>query len=311
MNIYIGYPLSSGEQNLIDEVKKPEENWLRYQDLSESDRKEAFLKAEIVFGNVNSDWVEQSKNLRWLQLSSTGFNPYLKLDWNKLSHVRVTNLRDFYGQPVAETAVAGILGFYRRIDELTNLQVKKKWVGLALRPDMDLLYKKKALLLGAGAIGNNIKKFLESFSCEITVVRKSSSPTLDDLDELIPGAEIIINSLPESEETIGILDENRISLMNKNALFVNVGRGSVIDEGKLVEALQQSKIKGAVLDVTEKEPIPDDHPLWKLNNVMLTQHTGGGYREEKMDMVRFFIENLQRYRSGQELLHIVNFSKGY
>jgi glyoxylate/hydroxypyruvate reductase len=311
MNIYIGYPLSSGEQKLIENIKKSEEKWYRYQDISESDRKEAFLQAEVVFGNINPDWVEHSKNLRWLQLSSTGFNPYLKLDWNKLSHVRVTNLRDFYGQPVAETAVAGILGFYRRIDELTNLQVQKKWVGLALRPDMDLLYKKKALLLGAGAIGNNIKKFLEAFSCEVTVVRKSSSPTLDDLDELIPDAEIIVNSLPESEETIGILNEKRISLMNKNSLFVNVGRGSVIDEGKLIEALQQSKIKGAVLDVTEVEPIPDDHPLWKLNNVMLTQHTGGGYREEKMDMVRFFIENLQRYRSGQKLLHIVNFNKGY
>ncbi|CAN5539879.1 D-2-hydroxyacid dehydrogenase [soil metagenome] len=311
MKIYIGYHLSPAERDLTNEIQEPDDHWIFSQDLKESDRKDAFLEAEVVVGNIPPEWIPQSTNLRWLQLTSTGFNSYLDLNWNKIQNVQVCNLRDFYGQPVAESAVAGIMAFYRRIDKFTNLQLQNKWVGLALRPEMDLLHKKKVLLLGAGTIGNNIKKFLEAFDCEVTVVRKSSSPNLDDLDNLLPGADIIVTTLPESEETVGVFDEKRIALMKKDALFVNVGRGSVIDEQKLIEALQNSKIKGAVLDVTETEPLPGDHPLWDLPNVILTQHTGGGYREEKMDMIRFFIENFKRYRSGEELMHLVDFHKGY
>jgi glyoxylate/hydroxypyruvate reductase len=311
MNIYIGYRLPSTDRELLESIKQPEDNFIFSQDLPENEREIGFSKAEVAFGNIPPKWIDKSENLRWLQLSSTGFNAYLSLDWRNLPQVQVTNLRDFYGQPVAETAIAGIMSFYRSVNTLTNLQTQKKWVGLALRPEMDLLYQKKVLLLGAGAIGEIIQKILEAFSCEVTIIRKTASPNLNDLESLLPNSNIIVCALPENKETTGIFDAKKISLMNKEALFVNVGRGSVVDEESLIDALRQSKIKGAILDVTQTEPLPEENSLWDLPNVILTQHTGGGYRDEKTDIVKTFIDNLHRYRKGEKLHHIVDFKRGY
>ncbi len=311
MKIFVGYRLSASDKDLLANSKEAGDSWVFSQDLAESERQKAFEQSEVVFGNIPPQWLKKNNNLKWLQLTSTGFNAYLEVDWQALPQVKVSNLRDFYGQPVAETAIAGIMAFFRRIDKLATLKDERKWVGLDLRPEMELLFGKNVLLLGAGAIGENIQKVLEAFSCEVTVVRKSSSPNLDDLDSLLPEADIIIATLPENQETNGIIDGKKIALMKKDALFVNVGRGSVVDEEELIAAIKQSKIKGAVLDVTQVEPLSDDHPLWSLPNVILTQHTGGGYRDEKSDIVRFFIQNLQRYRSGKEPRHLVDFGKGY
>lgn len=311
MKIYIGYRLPSTDRKLLESIEQPEDTFIFSQDLPENERERSFSLAEVAFGNIPPGWIAKSNNLRWLQLSSTGFNAYLTLDWKNFPKIQVTNLRDFYGQPVAETAIAGIMAFYRSVNTLTNLQTRKKWVGLALRPEMDLLFQKKVLLLGAGAIGEIIQKILEAFSCKVTVIRKTATPTLNDLESLLPDADIIISALPENKETRGIFDQKKISLMKKDTLFVNVGRGSVVDEEKLIEALQQSKIKGAVLDVTQIEPLPEENPLWGLPNVILTQHTGGGYRDEKTDIVRTFIKNLERYRKGEKLHHLVDFNRGY
>ncbi len=311
MKIYIGYQFATADRALFDSVKLPGDQWFFSQDLPESERLKAFSQAEVAFGNIPPEWIEKSEKLLWLQLSSTGFNAYLDLEWKNLTHIQVSNLRDFYGQPVAETALAGIMAFYRSINTLSQLQNQSKWVGLALRPEMDLLFKKRVVLLGAGAIGEIIQRMLAAFSCDVTVVRKSTSPTLVDLETLLPEADIIIAALPENEETTGVFDRKKIALMKKEVLFVNVGRGSVIDEEELIKALESEKIKGAVLDVTQEEPLPENHPLWSLPNAILTQHTGGGYREEKSDIVRVFIKNLKRYRSGGNPENQVDFSKGY
>ena len=120
MKIYVAYPLSTTERELLNSVKSQGDEWMIAQDIKDTDRQRAFEQAEVVFGNIPPEWIKNHINLLWLQLASTGFNAYLTIDWKAFPYVLVSNLRDFYGQPVAETAVAGIMAFYRKIDELAN-----------------------------------------------------------------------------------------------------------------------------------------------------------------------------------------------
>ncbi len=100
-------------------------------------------------------------------------------------------------------------------------------------------------------------------------------------------------------------------MLKPSALFVNVGRGSAVDEEALIEMLKNDQIYGAVLDVTAKEPIPIEHPLWQMPNVLLTQHTSGGWAEENLDKIKFFTENLERFEKGEALVNIANLARGY
>ncbi|CAN5727231.1 D-2-hydroxyacid dehydrogenase [soil metagenome] len=310
-NIYVAFSLPDAEKSLLEESLLPAERCSWFQSLPEEEHLNAFLEAEVVFGNVSLDWIEKSDNLCWLQLYSAGVNPYQELDWSKIPQITVTNLRNFFGQPVAETAVAGIMALYRKIDELARLQAEQKWVGGALRPQLHLLHRKKALVLGGGAIGSAIEKILTGFSCDTKVITRTGQLTLADLDELLPWADLVINNLPETEETIGVISAHRLGLMKSSAIFANVGRGSAVDEPALIEALHANQLAGAMLDVSAEEPLPQGHPLWTCPNVLLTQHTGGGFAEEDRDKVRVFTDNLRRYRAGEPLQNVVDFSRGY
>lgn len=310
-NIYVAFSLPDAERALLEESLLPSEHCSWFQLMPEEERLQAFQQAEVVFGNVPLDLISQSKQLRWLQLYSAGVNPYQELDWSTMPQITVTNLRNFFGQPVAETAVAGIMALYRKIDELARLQAEQKWVGGALRPQLHLLHRKKALVLGGGAIGSAIEQILTGFSCDTKVISRTGQVTLADLDELLPWADLVINNLPETDETIGVMTAHRLSLLQPTAIFANVGRGSAVDEPALIAALQEKNLAGAMLDVSAEEPLPPGHPLWTCPNVLLTQHTGGGFAEEDRDKVQVFTENLRRYRAGEPLQNVVDFSRGY
>jgi glyoxylate/hydroxypyruvate reductase len=121
----------------------------------------------------------------------------------------------------------------------------------------------------------------------------------------------LVSTLPETAETKGLISEKYLNLLKPSALFVNVGRGTNVDERALIEILRAKRIMGAVLDVTEIEPIPIDSVLWEMENVLLTQHSSGGWMEESSGKVKFFLENLGRFEKGEELLNIVDLKKGY
>jgi glyoxylate/hydroxypyruvate reductase len=309
--IYVGFALPDAERALLEESLLPTEVGYFSQLLPEEEHLNAFLEAEIVFGNVNPAWIGQSQKLRWLQLYSAGVNPYHELDWSTMPEVQVTNLRNFYGQPVAETAVAGIMALYRKIDVLARLQAENTWVGGALRPHMHLLHQKKVLVLGGGAIGQALDTILSGFACDTKVLSRTGSLTLSHLDELLPEADIVINTLPETPETVHVLSARRLALLPPTAIVANVGRGSAVEEPALIDALQAGHLAGAMLDVTEQEPLPQENPLWTCPNVLLTQHTGGGFAEEEQGKVQVFTDNLRRYRAGEPLQNLVDFSRGY
>tara|TARA_B100001939_G_scaffold32973_1_gene25660 strand:- start:1784 stop:2698 length:915 start_codon:yes stop_codon:yes gene_type:complete len=295
MNIFCSVSLNEIQKDFLK--KKIDDNFFFLEDSREKSF-ENFMNCEICFGNPEVDWVKKSKNLKWIQLESVGFEKYTKI---KIPGLKISNLRGFFSIPVAETALAGILSLKRGIYRLSSLKDKKKWLGSRIRPTLNLLNGSNVLILGAGSIGSKIKTLLEKFNCKILMYDKFKNDAdllnINDLDIHLPDVDILIGCLPENYETRQLLDNYRINLLKKSSIIVNVGRGSLIDEKTLIKNIKSEKLAGAFLDVTDKEPISDDSPLWSIPNIILSQHSGGGYESEVNDKILFFKENLSRYKN--------------
>ncbi len=270
----------------------------------------SFTNCEVVFGNVPAGWLPQSEALRWIQLESVGFGEYRELDWRALGqNITVTNLAGFFAEPVAETALAGILALYRGIDRLVRLQSVRDWHGDPLRRELHTLAGAHVVLFGSGSINRRLAALLHPFDCDITDFGRSW--TAEQLDGALSAADIVVSAVPETNATIGLFDAARLSLLKPTALFVNLGRGSVVAEDALAAKLHDGRLAGAVIDVTSGEPLPQEHAFWTCPNLSLTQHTGGGTEDEIDRKIDVFTDNLARYHEGKPLVGIVDFEKGY
>ena len=269
-----------------------------------------FNQCDVVFGNVPAHWIEQSAALRWAQLDSVGFGEYRSLDWPRLEkQITITNLAGFFADPVAQTALAGILSLYRGIDKLTLARSVRQWHGDPMRSTLRTLTNAIVVLFGQGAINLRLAELLVPFNCTIEKFGKQWESSK--LNSALQNADIVVCTVPETDGTIGVFSLQRLSLLKPDAIFVNCGRGSVVDESALASLLSENKIGGAVLDVTDDEPLDDAHPFWNSPNLLLTQHTGGGSINELDDKISVFADNLKRYKNNEPLKSIVDFNRGY
>ncbi|MEZ4825176.1 MAG: D-2-hydroxyacid dehydrogenase [Bacteroidia bacterium] len=315
MQVFIHQPIDPTVRDFL-ELRFPNIHFALGQDMAAGAREDAFLKSEVVFGNIPAAWVQKSENLRWVQLASAGVNQYIGLNWDDLSpKVTMTNLAGFFGISVAETALGGILSIYRRLDHLARLQSTHTWRGKEEREQVRTLWQKKVIIMGPGSIGLHLKRLLLAFECEITLFgrRKENSDitTAEELDRAIPGADIVVAVLPETAETVNFLHRERLSLLSDEAILVSIGRGTVLDEQALAAMLHNHLLLGAVVDVTVEEPLPESHPFWDCPRILLTQHTSGGFESEVAAFARLFADNLERYLAGKPLVNVVNWKKGY
>ncbi|MBK8856891.1 MAG: D-2-hydroxyacid dehydrogenase [Opitutaceae bacterium] len=276
----------------------------------------AVTEAEIIFGNVPAGWLAGATRLRWVQLDSAGVDAYLGLNAARPgAPVQLTNLSDFYGRAVAEVALASILAFYRQLPRLMAGQREGRWVKTEVEPGVGQLHGAPVLVLGTGAIGRRLMTLLRAFECEVRGFARRSADaqlhTLAELDAALPSAAVVINTLPHTPETQGLLGRERLARFAPSALLVNVGRGSAVDEAALVEALDAGRLGGAVLDVTQVEPLPAASPLWQHPRVILTQHTGGRFPRESEAKIDVFLGNFARFTRGEPLSGAVDPSRGY
>ena len=309
MNIYIACALESFEKKIIkDNLKKHNLYFsnLKFKEIADNN----FLKCEIVFGNIPSNWVKQSAKIKWLQLESTGFGEYSKVKKNFLNKdVIITNLKSFFACQVAQTTMAGIFSFYRGLDTFTLLKNEKKWIGDPMRAKLEILNNKNVLFFGKGSINKEISKYLKVFNCQYSFVDSKSKKNF--FIKKLKKAEIVICALPGTVKTKMLFNERMINYLSKKTILVNVGRGNLIDEKYLIKKLKNNFLKGAILDVTAEEPLRKNNPLWSCPNLILTQHTGGGYKDEMVDKVNFFLDNLQKYLKKSKVLNKINPSIGY
>ena len=309
MNIYIACELKSFEKKIIkDNLKKHNLYFsnLKFKEIADNN----FLKCEIVFGNIPSNWVNQSSKIKWLQLESTGFGEYSNVKKNFLNNnVIITNLKSFFACQVAQTTMAGIFSFYRGLDRFSLLKDKKKWIGDPMRAKLEILDNKNVLFFGKGSINKEISKYLKMFKCQYSFVNSKSKKSF--FIKRLKKAEIVICALPGTSKTKMLFNKRMISYLSKKTILINVGRGNLIDEKYLIKRLKSNFLKGAILDVTAEEPLRKNNPLWACPSLILTQHTGGGYKDEMADKVNFFLDNLKKYLKKSKVLNRINPSKGY
>lgn len=271
----------------------------------EGERRAAARESAVVFGNVPAPWLDGAEPLRWVQLDSAGTDAYVGVRLGGSEPVALTNLGDFYGRAVSEAALAGILAFYRQLPRLLAAQRERRWVKAEVEPAIGRLHGARAVILGAGSIGGRLAGLLRAFECPVQCwARRSPAAqlhTLAELDAALPGADILINTLPHGPGTVNLLDARRLARLPASALLVNVGRGSALDETALVAALNTGLLAGAVLDVTAREPLPAESPLWTHPAVILTQHTGGRFPGETDAKIDVFVANFGRFVRGQPL----------
>ena len=281
------------------------------QDLAEDHQVAAFQQAEALLGNPPVAWFTPAppQALRFWQIDSAGIERYQAVQ----TQAQVANVGDFFAWPCAETMVAGILGWYRHIPELAVLQAQKQWVGAPIRAQLGLLRGKRVVVLGSGAIGRAVAKQLTGFDCAVQFLARTDPQaqlhTKEELLAALPETDVVVNCLPGSAENF--FSAELVQAMPPSSLYASVGRGNTTDEPALLAALQAGRIAGAILDVTNQEPLPLANPLWELPNVLLTQHSGGGQPGEDEGKVEILLRNLRRFEQGEFLENQVDLSRGY
>ncbi|XP_050034754.1 glyoxylate/hydroxypyruvate reductase A-like isoform X2 [Dermacentor andersoni] len=224
-----------------------------------------------------------------------------------------------FGVLMAEYVVAGIINFERGLYRYFELQKTRNWddlISLNFRTLSDL----RIAILGAGVIGEEIAKSLVQFGATVNgfARRSRSSEELHrssfqiispDLSSLLEDCHYLVNALPSTPSTIGILNGDVLRQCKNSPVFINIGRGNVISEGCLLNALKEKWISGAMLDVFEVEPLPTSSPLWATQDVIVTPHMSGPSRPQ--EVVKSFMINFEKFLAGQPLIHKFSFESGY
>lgn len=310
MDIFLSLEVTARQVRRLEEIAGADRLHVRGVFAGDAALDPDFGRCEVAFGNVPAGWLAQGPALRWVQLESVGFGEYRGLDWSTLGRaVTLTNIAGLFAEPVAETALAGILALYRGLDRLVRLQSAGSWEGDPMRRSLRTLAGARVVLFGRGAINRRLAELLRPFGCAVEDFGRGWAA--ERLDRALSAADVVVSAVPETDDTLGVFDAARLSLLKPTALFVNLGRGSVVAEAALAERLRDGRLAGAVLDVTAQEPLPPSHELWRCPNLILTQHTGGGTEDEIDRKIEIFADNLTRYRAGAPLVGVVDFEKGY
>lgn len=275
-------------------------------------------EAEIIIGNVPAVKIGASDRLELLQLNSAGADQYIKP--GILSDKTIlTNATGAYSKAVAEHMLAMMFMLLKKLHLYRDAQARAKWTD---EGTVGSITDATVLVVGLGDIGLHFARMAKALGAYTIGVKRRMSPcpdgvdelyTTDQLDAVLPRADVIVSFLPGTKATYHIYTKGRFELMKKDAIFLNGGRGNAVDSNVLYEALSQHQIAAVGIDVTEPEPLPSEHPLWRLANVMITPHISGQYHlpETFERVVDISVGNLAAYLNGQPLQNIVDFTTGY
>lgn len=248
-------------------------------------------------------FVAELPDLRVVQLLSAGADFWV----GRLPEgVRLYDARGVHDSSTAEWVVTAILSYLRAFPRFLAAQLRHEWSYADYAPT-DELAGKRVLIVGAGSIGSAVHRRLVPFEVEVTLVARTARPGVrgvDELPQLLPTADVVVLLVPLTDQTRGMVDERFLAALPDGALLVNAARGQVVRTEALVAELATGRI-AAALDVTDPEPLPADHPLWDMPNVLLTPHVGGAVRGMRPRAYRLVGEQLRRYACGEPLINEV------
>ncbi|MFM1816317.1 MAG: hypothetical protein RLZ98_3012 [Pseudomonadota bacterium] len=255
---------------------------------------------------------QHGKSLQWIQFSTSGIDKARSSGFPP--GVTVTNAAGLRAFAVAEHAISLILGLYRNVRFTERARDRREWIRDEITPRCDNIAGKHALVIGVGAIGQEIARKLKAFDATVTGITRATDP-LPDFDALRPRtdlvaaaaeADIVIMAAVHDDTTDKMASRAMFAAMKPTAIFVNIARGKLVDEPAMIEALRKGAIRGAGLDVMDTEPLPADNPLWTMDNVVMAPHIGGaGGKNPSGGFGNIFADNLARFLEGKPLQKVV------
>ncbi len=283
---------------------------------SKTDREEhlrALAQADYISPNgikLTKEYIEAAPNLKLIQLWGAGIDDY-DLDWLKKRNIALQNGVGFNAPAVAEMAILHMLAVNRHLIYVDRTLRTGKWIKSEMRDRCNSLYGKSVGLVGMGNIGRIMSRYLHGLDVGKVLyydIRRMSCQQEEELnvefcelDSLICQSDIISLHLPLNDKTRKLIDRRRIAMMKPTAVLINTARGGIVDEEALVEALQEHRIRGAGLDSYSPEPPAADNPLFRLDNVVLTPHTGGAVVENVEPRIRHVYDCISKFERGEAI----------
>jgi phosphoglycerate dehydrogenase-like enzyme len=273
--------------------------------------------ADGVIGTINPQMIRAAKKLKWVQVGSAGVENFLSPEM-KNSPIVLTNCRIVQGPEIADHAFALLLALTRDLYRIIPRRTNEEWTTREYRPLE--LRGRTAVVVGVGGIGTQVAIRAQAFGMQVIAVDprdiplepfilKSVPPSR--LDSVLPEADVVFISAPSTPATQKMFQARQFSLMKPNSYFIAVSRGKLYDADALADALASKHLAGAGLDVTDPEPLPKGHPLWKMENVVITPHIAGRSNGESARYLALYKENLRRFAAGEPLENVVDKEKGY
>jgi glyoxylate/hydroxypyruvate reductase A len=271
-------------------------------------------QADIIFAGHTFpvELIPKAKRLRWIQSTAAGVENYAR---SKLlpSNIVLTKIKGVFGPIMAEYVVGYILAITQNMKRIIANKGKKRWEPFV----SDSIRHKTVGVMGLGSVGGYIAYQVHLMGAVVIALEEQEKRlpyvakeySLAEIEEFLSTSDFVVMAIPLTDSTEGILGEKELAMMKKSAYLINVSRGQLVQEKPLLRALREGSIAGAVLDVFHEEPLPPDHPLWDLDNVIITPHIAGPSIPE--DIVKIFIENLKRFEEGKQLEGIVDRQKEY
>ncbi|MBR5126092.1 MAG: hydroxyacid dehydrogenase [Oscillospiraceae bacterium] len=258
------------------------------------------FEAVICNGLFSFQDIADFSNLKYIQLTSAGFDR-VPMDYVRERGIRICNARGVYSIPMAEFALAGVLQLYKHMDFFRENQKKHGW---EKHRNLLELAGRQVCILGCGSVGAECAKRFSAFGCQVTGVDVSAEPRAyfdeivltEDLERAVPLADILVLTIPLTEQTRHMINRDLLKKMKPGALLVNIARGAIVDTQALIEALHTGRLGGAVLDVFEEEPLSWDSPLWDMDNVIITPHNSFVGEKNQVRLTNVVINNIKSWR---------------
>lgn len=280
--------------------------------------KEDVQWADVILGNANAEYICGSPRLRWLQTTSAGVDPYIGPGILAES-TKLTNATGAYGLAISEHMLGMLLSIQKRLSLYRDQQRQEDWKSLGRVTSVS---GSTVLVLGLGDIGGEFAKRCKALGAYVIGMRRTDTARpayadeiclTQDLEKVLPRADVVAISLPGTPATAGMLSGDRIARMKDGAIVLNVGRGSIVDTEALCDALESGKLSGAGLDVTDPEPLPRGHRLWQIPTAVITPHISGFFhlQETYERILGIFTENLENFRLEKPLRNPVDLKQGY
>lgn len=296
----------------------PDANIVVANDLAEA--LAAAPRASVIVGLCAADVVEAADELVWVQIYWAGVERCLDVEKLGAGDVLLTNMQKMSSPTIGEHAVAMTLSLARGLVQYGKIMETGAWNrDLVSNPGMYSVSGKTMLVVGLGGIGSAAAKRAKALGMRVIATRNSSREgppwvdyvgLSDELNELVAEADVVVNALPLTASTQGLFNREVFAGFRRGAYFINVGRGGTVVTDDLVDALESGHLGGAGLDVTDPEPLPAEHPLWQMPNVIITPHVAGSGSDRRYHFM-LLRENLRRYFAGDALFNVVDPERGY